>query len=186
MINEIKKITPFVTPIWKFNLGDDFQKEISICYDIESKLPSNVLSNAGGYQSPNININEYFVLLSKKLFPVLEAISNDIGMNLDLENSWVNINRKNNFNRTHIHKGSSFSGVVYLKTNSNSGPIIFLNPTGSEAYPIDDTIKDFYGRYEINPTVGDILVFPSYLKHYVDPNLSDEDRISIAFNMKQF
>ena len=182
---EIEKIVPFVTPIWRFNLGDDFQAEIATCYDIESRIPSASKSNLGGYQSPNINLSEYFNALKDKLFPVLKVISDDIEMNLGLDNSWVNINRKNNSNRIHTHRDSAFSGTVYLKTNPNSGQIVFLNPTMSEAFPIDDTIKHFYGYYEIIPKVGDVLVFPAYLRHYVDSNLSDEDRISIAFNMKQ-
>ena len=49
---QIEKFIPFVTPIWKFTLDGDFQKEISTCYEIESKLPSNFKSNLGGYQSP--------------------------------------------------------------------------------------------------------------------------------------
>jgi uncharacterized protein (TIGR02466 family) len=181
---QIEKFIPFVTPIWKFTLDGDFQKEISTCYEIESKLPSNFKSNLGGYQSPEVDINVYFESLRGKLFPMLKAISDDIQMNLSLTDLWVNINRKNSFNRVHLHGNSAFSGVLYLKTNSNSGQIVFLNPTMAEAFPIDDTIKDFYGNYSFVPVVGDVLVFPSYLSHYVNPNLSDEDRISIAFNMK--
>jgi hypothetical protein len=29
-----------------------------------------------------------------------------------------------------------------------------------------------------------MIVFPSYAEHYVEPNLSNEDRISISFNTK--
>lgn len=182
---EIEKIVPFVTPIWKFNLGNDFQEEIATCYDIESKIPSVSKSNLGGYQSPNIDINEHFEGLRNKLFPVLKVISDDIEMHLGLDNLWININRRNNSNRIHTHRGAAFSGCIYLKTNPNSGQIVFLNPTMSEAFPIDDKIKYFYAECSLVPIVGDVLVFPAYLKHYVDPNLSDEDRISIAFNMNQ-
>ena len=34
----------------------------------------------------------------------------------------------------------------------------------------------------IPPEENKILLFPSWLPHYVDDNLSDEDRISISFN----
>ena len=30
---------------------------------------------------------------------------------------------------------------------------------------------------------GTLLVFPSYLQHSVDANMSDEERISISFNI---
>ena len=33
------------------------------------------------------------------------------------------------------------------------------------------------------PKEGSMLVFPSYLEHMVKPNESDEDRISVSFNL---
>ena len=39
-----------------------------------------------------------------------------------------------------------------------------------------DTIK-------VEPLEGNLLLFPSYLHHSVDENLSDEDRIVISFNL---
>ena len=34
------------------------------------------------------------------------------------------------------------------------------------------------------PKEGSMLVFPAYLDHKVEPNKSDEDRISISFNIE--
>jgi uncharacterized protein (TIGR02466 family) len=34
------------------------------------------------------------------------------------------------------------------------------------------------------PNEGDLLIFPSYLHHSVEENLSEEDRIVISFNIK--
>jgi uncharacterized protein (TIGR02466 family) len=34
-----------------------------------------------------------------------------------------------------------------------------------------------------NPLEGRMLIFPSYLAHQVEPNESDEDRISVSFNL---
>ena len=35
----------------------------------------------------------------------------------------------------------------------------------------------------IKPEEGNLLLFPSYLHHSVEENLSDEDRIVISFNI---
>ena len=35
----------------------------------------------------------------------------------------------------------------------------------------------------VNPNEGDLLIFPSYLHHSVEENLSGEDRIVISFNI---
>ena len=36
---------------------------------------------------------------------------------------------------------------------------------------------------EIAPKEGDLLIFPAYLSHAVNRNLSDEDRVVISFNI---
>ena len=36
---------------------------------------------------------------------------------------------------------------------------------------------------KIEPEEGKLLLFPSYLNHAVEENLSDEDRIVISFNI---
>ena len=42
----------------------------------------------------------------------------------------------------------------------------------------------FDGRYKVRPQDGMLLVFPSWLLHFVNPYLSDDERISIAFNSR--
>ena len=180
----ISKVMPFVTPIWSSRIGDSFEKEIKTCYQIEKEISSEIKSNVGGYQSGNICLRTRFWSLTNKLSPVLEKIAEDIGMSLKVCNTWININRKNNFNKLHLHPHCAFSVVVYLKTNENSGKITFYNPATVDSFPINDTLNHFYGTYSFIPEVGDVLVFPAYLKHFVEPNLSDDDRISIAFNLK--
>ena len=180
----ITKVMPFVTPIWSFHIGDSLKNEIETCYRIEKETPSEIKSNVGGYQSGNVCLRTHFLSLTKKLSPSLEKIAEDVGMSFDVSNAWININRKNNFNKLHLHPHCAFSVIVYLKTNDNSGKITFYNPAAVDSFLIDDTLNHFYGTYSFIPKVGDVLVFPAYLKHFVEPNLSDEDRISIAFNMK--
>ena len=87
---------------------------------------------------------------------------------------WVNISSYGHANSLHIHDKRKDgvkveSGVFYLKTNSKSGQLRFYNP-------IDLSIQ--YGLY---PKPSQIVLFNSDLLHSVDPNLSKEDRISIAF-----
>ena len=179
----VEKIIPFITPIWKFNIGADFDAEIATCYQIQNELPSAGKSNLGGYQSPTIDLKTKFPNLMERIFPELNNVVTDSELKISIDNAWININKNRDTNLSHYHPHSALSGVIYLQFVLNAGGIVFENPTLSGAFPIDDSVQHFFGGYGIVPTIGDVVIFPSYLKHYVEPNLSTEDRISIAFNM---
>ncbi len=99
---------------------------------------------------------------------------------------WANYNLPGDYNRKHHHSDTIFllSGVVYLKVPPNSGRISFHDPRGSVVESIAD--YKYYG-YEpevfIDPEPGMVVYFPSWLEHEVEKNESDEDRVSIAFNI---
>ena len=83
------------------------------------------------------------------------------------------------------------AGVLWLKCPKNCGEIIFDPPTGFQSYnEINSYIDDFknqnnlYHSYYFNPTEGRIIVFPAHLNHRVQENKSNEDRISVSFNIR--
>jgi len=179
----MEKEIPFFTPVWKFNIGVDFAEDIALCYQTQNEIPSVKISNMGGYQSFKIDLKVKFPSLFERVLPKLNDVLQDSKLNVSVRSAWVNINKTHNSNVSHFHANSALSGVIYLQTSPNSGNIVFENPTASPAFPITETVKGFFGVYFVSPQVGDVLVFPSYLRHYVESNLSDKDRISIAFNM---
>lgn len=150
-------------------------------------------SNLGGWQSDDINYPDspFFFILSD-IEKVCQKICTDvlkIKGDFSIGNTWININRKGNSNLTHTHPKTILSGVYYAKTPENSGEIVFFHP----AY--DMMIRDWDERSivsynDINSLTmkcqvekGLLYIFPPWIKHYVNPNQSDEERISIAFNI---
>ena len=63
-----------------------------------------------------------------------------------------------------------------------SGMIEFLDPRTD--LPNWRILKSpaFRAKKKIRPAAGEIVIFPSYLMHWVYPNETDEERVSIAFN----
>jgi uncharacterized protein (TIGR02466 family) len=82
----------------------------------------------------------------------------------------------------HTHPKSVLSLVLYLKTQENCGNIVFKNPTLAQHYPCNTALQEFWGEYWLPSKKGSMYIFPAYLPHYVEQNLSEEDRISIAIN----
>jgi uncharacterized protein (TIGR02466 family) len=96
----------------------------------------------------------------------------------------------------HIHSGSDFSVVYYPLVPKDSGNITFISPNDLISFWWSNFLKTnkrndkeytncFTADYtELTPNTGDLIIFPSWLKHGVSTNNSSKDRISISFNIK--
>ena len=103
-------------------------------------------------------------------------------------NLWIVKQLKNEYNPIHYHDGQ-LSGVGYLKIpkgmNQNklvknkklktNGTIDFVN--GQRGF-LSKSI------YNLNPKVGDLILFPNYLMHTAYPFNIDAERRSFSFNIK--
>ena len=107
-----------------------------------------------------------------------------------LGNMWANINPPGGMNMPHLHPNCLFSGVYYVKSNPNSGRLKIMDPRpGAQMYmPIrkeGDPGRDMWRDANIEPIPGRIIMFPAWLWHSVEENISDNIRISVSFNFIQ-
>ena len=82
-----------------------------------------------------------------------------------------------------MHPGHKISGVYYYRVNREQGSIVFQNPnpiSNTCEFPSGQTFSSFteFVLYD-----GDIILFPSWLSHGTTKSRSDEERVSIAFNI---
>jgi len=56
-----------------------------------------------------------------------------------------------------------------------------FDKSSNDDFKKSNFIDDSYHCY---PTEGRIIVFPSHLEHHVQENKSNEDRISVSFNIR--
>ncbi len=106
---------------------------------------------------------------------------------LDLRISgWMNANPTGGFNAPHTHPGAHWSGVYYVAQPEievgNSGMIEFIDPRSD--LPNWRLLKaaPFRIKKKLRPQPGEMILFPSYLVHWVYPNEATEERVTIAFN----
>ena len=175
---------------------------IKECYawkgeDIEKGLHR---SNQGGWHShtaifkekrPAISIMCRTMIQSFNKATELIAPAFDISKMEMKGEGWININPQASYNVPHDHPGYTWSGVYYIsvpETNdSRSGYIEFLDPrTSVSAFSpeLSKSSEYFSPKRTIKPYNGLILIFPSYLRHWVYPNDENKDRITAAFNFK--
>jgi uncharacterized protein (TIGR02466 family) len=94
---------------------------------------------------------------------------------------WANINAVGSRNTFHTHKDDEFSGVYYVQSN-NTGDLRFTNP----ANVLGDCSRTspFTRDFSFVPQDGDLILWPSWMPHEVEPNLSQQSRINLAFNIR--
>jgi len=177
--------------IENFNeIKDDF---IKLIYEYKEKNPeSSIISNRGGWQSSRTAF--FDSLFCNQLEIVKKEITKlireyNLISDLDLPSMWVNINSKHSYNNRHTHPGASISGVLWIKIPENSGDFVFEMPDCFNYELLNKTNNrhrsknNLFAALDIKPKEGLMILFPSYLPHYVNQNYSDEDRISLAFNL---
>ena len=188
----------FPDPIFHYKLENykQINKEL-LNYILElqkNDKTGNTHSNKGGWHSQNfdiVNQGPPINFLNKIKDYLKHIISNEFGWKYvpnkqRIVAMWAIINKKNSFNVMHNHQNCYFSSSYYVKKPKNSGDITFFDPKEAKTYRFPKIEK--YTEYSaeaitIKPEEGDLLIFPSYLYHSVGENLSEDDRVSISFNV---
>ena len=96
---------------------------------------------------------------------------------------WANRNPKGSKHHEHVHPNSIISGVMYFQINEKLPPIQFskANQDGMKLEPIKYNYVNSES-FMLPCKPGELILFPSSLKHCVPINQGDEDRISVSFN----
>jgi hypothetical protein len=78
---------------------------------------------------------------------------------------WGNHYQKGDFTIFHDHVPATHSFCYFVKCSKNSSPFIFK-----------------HSNFKVNAEEGKLVIFPSYLKHYV-PKEKDGDRVTLSGNI---
>jgi uncharacterized protein (TIGR02466 family) len=192
-MNHLQEIRPFYTSIYATKIDVDNSTIQNFILNLKNQDNGVVLSNAGGWQSQSYtNSNESCINdLLQKITSSVRAVYDDMKVGAQsavLENYWFNVNGKYNYNIAHSHSACFYSAVYYVKYPKNSGNIHFIrSDLLRDTIPFYENNEKNWGEYWLQPSVGSLFIFPSFLKHYVTQNLTDDDdsdRISIAFNYR--
>jgi uncharacterized protein (TIGR02466 family) len=97
---------------------------------------------------------------------------------------WAVLMKEGDSNSPHIHPDACLSGVYYVETVDKPFPqgcIEFINPV--ETLSFNELLRAD-SCFKISPAAGELILFPSYLTHYVYPFKGPGERICIAFNVR--
>lgn len=103
---------------------------------------------------------------------------------LRITTSWANFAGRGLGHAKHHHTNSMFTGVYFLDVESSVPEIHFDNPAPNWTIEWNRTEFHVFNNKEATMPVknGDLVIFPSWLDHYVPKNETDNTRITISFD----
>lgn len=181
----------FKTGVLEKELDLDLKKLKNFCLNYKKNNEGRHRSNPTGYQSNEVlSFKE-----TKELQDQVKYYSNIYLKDIlqyygepDLNHMWFNINYYKDGNNYHCHPDNKVSGVFYVSSPKNCGNIIFKNDSPIEIFLKDTDKNKQYNNYNstawyLPPLENYLYLFPSWLYHHVEPNLSKQPRISFSFNV---
>lgn len=198
MIETISFEKLFATPFMRFRVPDHIVLDAALLLEGERLRRESVgtsKSNRGGWHSKGNLFDQdapCFATLRRVVkagvFEMTRKVTGKVDpetLNLKLF-GWMNINPPRGFNAPHTHHGAHWSGVYYVSQpaveEGTSGMIEFLDHRVDLAHWRLLQASTFNAKKRIRPQAGELVLFPSYLTHWVYPNETSEERVTIAFN----
>ncbi len=148
----------------------------------------------GGFAGDKVQTTQQLDHLPE-LAPLVEFVHGAVDSVLDflkaehggfkITGCWANISPPGTAHGRHSHPNNFLSGVYYVSAPEGGEVITFydprpqppiLSPPPREIAPVNA------GKANMKVETGDLILFPSWLFHSVPPNLSQQHRVSIAFN----
>lgn len=149
-----------------------------------------MMNNTNNLISKNRNVLDDIIFeeLNAKINLSLREFFNRIycpqtDLDIYVTQSWININYKGMSHHSHKHPNSFISGVYYIKADPAYHTITFQKDIYDNIRFPSKNYNKFNSEFWYYPIEsGDLIMFPSNLKHFVNENTVDEERISLGFN----
>ena len=144
-------------------------------------------------ENKNFKSDDTYLLKHKELSKIKDFINTSLNkytqnilqtkQRLVVTQAWTNRNPPNSKHHEHVHPNSIISGVFYFRQSKTLPPIQFNKS-------VQDGIKLNPEKYnQLNSesfllpmTDGELVLFPSSLRHSVPINRGNETRYSMSFN----
>jgi len=186
----------FPTPVWHYTVENFQQLNETLWQEIyeeqqrdrQGEKWSNIL---GWYSVNNLHQRDRFAefvnIVNVNVLEVANFLQWDLQkFSVNITTCWAIVNGKLASNSLHNHPNSILSGVYYLKTPEDCGGIYFNDPRPASQMlvpPVVDFNLWTFPKVSYKPHAGTMLLFPSWLLHGVEMNMSEELRVCISFNI---
>lgn len=188
-MKEVERLNLFPTAVFKFNMGrkpnDEEKAYVEECSKETFLNVGNVVS-VDRYvldREPMAGIRKSVQFALDSYVKNVHAPSQSV--KIYITQSWLNFTNPGQSHHPHSHPNSFLSGTYYFSANKDQDSISLFNQNLREIMLPTENYNEYNSdRWIVPVETGDILIFPSNLKHCVDDTVRERTltRISLAFN----
>jgi uncharacterized protein (TIGR02466 family) len=105
---------------------------------------------------------------------------------LIISGAWANFGPPETSHHEHVHPNNFLSVVYYVKAPKGANTINFIDPRPQAHVMSPKVVKPSHNNASlvtVDVAPGQLILFPAWLRHSVDPNRAGEERLSIAMNL---
>ena len=186
-------IPMFPTLVWKLQIEAGLRdalesKIVAALAEMRRELPP--LERGRGWQSAQDlhsreDLRELVACVERGVSSVLRFLR--IGDEpFEITACWATVLAPGAAHKLHSHPNNFLSGVYYVGTRPGADTINFHDPRAQNSVirpPVVELTAENTDQVVVRVRDGTLLLFPSYLAHSVDANTSEEERISVSFNV---
>ena len=191
MIRELHFPTPiYILDIKDQNLNAQLERDVISWMNQDKGIKRTNIK--GWHSTTNMHERPEFKRLVDALYEAQKKIYIEEHLESEpfLGNMWANVNPPGGMNRAHQHPNSLWSGVYYIKAEKNSGQLKIDDPRAAASMvrpkqKSGELSSRLWRETHYEPVAGRCIMFPSWVMHCVDPNESNDIRISVSFNFLQ-
>lgn len=189
-------VSAFSTPIWESTVPEfDHHKQdfIESVYEIEKEYQNpDQKYYINGYQSPrNVLTHQksFFHLFEYTIQTALKATMDlsFVPCNCFISSSWVNISKSNSSVLFNTTQRDTFTGIFFLKQPPDSGKFFIsnssINPIWQGNLLVETKNKYNSEKLHVQPTDGQLFLFPSHLTYGLEPNNHNDESICIVMSV---
>jgi len=174
----------FPTPVQIYKYEDSIEKELKYIEGVEWKqqVANANFKTKDSYLTKHEQLKNLTSFFKECIDDYCNTIINS-DQRLVITQLWGNRNPKGSKHHEHVHPNSILSGVFYLRQDPKLPPIQF-SKSNQDSMKLDPRKYNSYNAetFLLPCTSGELILFPSNLRHSVPVNQGDEERISLSFN----
>ena len=177
-------------PLMVFEYGGDMDKLLEYISTLEYRKKASNMMSDNDYILDDENLIDLRKFCLESVYEYLDEVLG-IDNEIEIQQSWINLNQPGQHHPDHYHGNSFISGVFYILSDEKEGaPICFKSELHKSNFSILTVPKNIFLKYYpctaasyFHPsTPGQLVLFSSTTTHCVPTNTTKTPRVSLSFN----